>query len=135
MNKAIIRVEVEIGTSEPENVFHTGDRFRSWPGLALATIEGIETYQGWPNRETWAANLFLSNTQVIYDDCRRIARDSQFDRWTTAQVLRAYVDQQIWEAAGEVHPFRGFEREVGSLWRVDWDLIAEAFLEEVRASV
>lgn len=117
-----------------------------------------DEYNGWPNRETWAASLHLSNDFGLYEmvngwavDARREAvEEAEKDEYgfyaggvatverTTvrllADMLSDYADELHADiATGEDFTIAtGTERmmvlEVGSLWRVDWFTLAENWL-------
>ena len=48
------------------------------------------TYNGWANRSTWLAVLWLPNQVPTYDDLLRIARSSKLD-WQKEKELKDYL--------------------------------------------
>jgi hypothetical protein len=90
----------------------TTKRKQGWPS------EADQTYQGWTNRETWAAHLWITNHPEFYREFRGssavdLAKD--FDR----MQLNARVD------LGDSLRTQML-LEIGSLWRVNWQEIADA---------
>ena len=116
------------------------------------------TYEGWVNRETWCANLWLSNDEGTY----RLVNDLAADALTAARVERDIDDlgmfssgvtdvrkravrllaEQIEELFGEAAEqlmWSGVEDvelrkavlDIGSLYRVEWRDIAAGFVSDV----
>lgn len=105
----------------------------------------VETYNGWSNRETWAAALWLQNDEGLYcattevvASCAALARRQL---WTQGRLNRAVADGLkeiinglICQAEDEVHSSRSalsLARDIGSLRRVEWLEIAEGFLDGI----
>lgn len=99
-----------------------------------------ESYQGWDNRETWCLQLWLSNDEGFYrqitdeivppiqrhndgDDAVRALADRLKD-WVTSD-LKEFADE-----SKEGSPLRVMFDDIGSLWRVNWEEIARAWLED-----
>jgi hypothetical protein len=74
-----------------------------------------EGYQGWTNRETWAAHLWLSNDPDVFVWAREQTADTLKTAFEVAAASR--------EASGFWYLAL---RDIGSLWRVDWNQIARA---------
>jgi len=73
-----------------------------------------DEYNGWTNRETWAASLWLSNTESTYLSCQNKTGDEIKE---IVEELKSYGNtNQMFE-------------EIGSFWRVDWNAIADALKE------
>ena len=113
------------------NVVNEGSKARLVP---LSTK--CEEYEGWPNRETWAVNLHLSNNQDWYQGAidavagqLRVARD-------TSPVYMGDVLRQYWNDDIFCDPDLELEvlvlRDVGSEWRVEWTYIAEHWIADVK---
>jgi hypothetical protein len=120
-----------------------------------------DEYQGWKNRETWAAALWLNNTRELYDAARELAADCKRSgaKWA-AEMAAKYPDVREWDAESaaanefesrlELEDFAalltdprdgtpaGMLADIGSQWRVDGrevyrSFAAEGLAEEVPA--
>ena len=101
-----------------------------------------ETYHGWRNRETWAFHLWITNEQVTAREARLVvenavaaARRANRDdaaRRNVADALREWWSDVIAAARdyGYSASLATMRDEVGSVWRVDWEAIADAMLDE-----
>lgn len=93
---------------------------------------GDDKYGGWENRETWALNLWLSNDEGLYnlvkERLNEIDSSKKFEHelWDGLEEL---VDELKEEAENNKELKKMFD-DVGSLWRVNWEEIAKAFMEE-----
>jgi len=89
-----------------------------------------DEYEGWTNRETWAVNLWLSNDEGMYNEVNEIV-DNAEDREEIENGIREYVENlkeflDSGEACGEL---RNMFEDIGSMWRVNWEEIAESWKE------
>lgn len=93
------------------------------------------TYNGWTNRETWACHLWLTNTETLYRWAEETARIYGADRLKEGLELlqEATIDAKdpfiYVEEVGLVIYARDARlalEDIGSLWRVDWEEVAEA---------
>ena len=108
-----------------------------------ATVNPDE-YNGWTNRETWAAHLWLSNDEATAAEARRIAKLAD-----TQCRLDCIAYELIWKPAASTS--RAGERlitylsdliaddgphalnmasDIGSFWRIDALELGAAFLDE-----
>lgn len=103
-------------------------------------------YNGWSNRETWAANLWINNEQGIYEmvlDFTETAREEHKEdggaRGCLAESIEEFIAELLdMESVLSSEPAQRNElvnmsKDIGSTWRVDWYEIAESFLSEVNA--
>jgi hypothetical protein len=103
-----------------------------------------DEYNGWTNRETWALNLWLSNDPGLYDLTRErviaAAREYTPGEYGPDTVPAYYIGdavKNLWEEItdpGEqlvtATEILSMVREVGSVWRVNWDEIGAAWMPE-----
>jgi hypothetical protein len=91
-----------------------------------------EPYNGWSNRETWATMLHIDNTlgeHWLIDVLESFESDGNFRVWR----LGDYIEQCFTDAVDEMwsdvessnHVFRMVTSDIGSLYRVNWQEIAE----------
>ena len=100
-----------------------------------------EEYQGWSNRETWAANLWINNEQGIYEmvlDFTETSREEHKEDGGARGCLAESIENYMTEILDMQNVFENKEllvmsQDIGSLYRVDWHEIAESFLSEVNA--
>ena len=93
-----------------------------------------ERYNGWVNRETWAAHLYLSNDESLYSQCVDLVDGKS--PWFAGDAIEKFctenVELVLFPYEQEWNPtalWRMFISEVGSMWRVDWQEVAHSFLE------
>lgn len=117
-----------------------------------------DTYEGWANRETWCANLWLSNEEGTYNLVRSMAREeiqqARYDDdgyiargvFTVEEIARGQLADRIeaWfeECASWVYDAAKSDgtapegittmiEDIGSLYRVDWHEIAGHWVEDM----
>lgn len=97
----------------------------------------MSDYQGWSNYETWAANLWLTNTEADYDwlqgtidDARLFAEDEDEDEVAMvsdiADALRAEFEEAIPDLTASV--WSDLLRHAFDM--IDWREIARAHLDD-----
>ena len=62
--------------------------------VAQATQTVTTKYNGWTNRETWAVNLWLSESMDSYYFLRRICKKN-CEVWEKAEELEAHFQDQL----------------------------------------
>ena len=102
----------------------------------------METYNGWSNRETWATKLHLDNDQALHEIAFDYARQEieghdkgeeinsyhlgeTFENWITEDLLT------LENIAGNQGLFNMLT-DIGSLYRVDWQEIAQSYIDQVK---
>ena len=95
-----------------------------------------ETYEGWSNRESWAVKLHWDNTEIDQNFFMHHAkqhREKKLEAYVFADFLKAQAEDiyhEVFEGHG-TEAGKLFVQDVGSLWRVNWLEIAEAYYNEV----
>lgn len=116
-----------------------------------------KSYNGWANRETWAVALHINNDQGWQESVHEAVRNAvegllqdpppwvvdhtgtasrQAQNVAAGEAVRENVEGWIDyletrdtpEASGDM---RGILGDIGSLWRVDWTELGEAFLSDL----
>lgn len=104
-----------------------------------------DIYLGWPNRETWALNLWLGNSEVTERLTLGVAQQAvsqyhnavrRFDLTPTSESRDRRIGLNIVEWVEQTLPhlipetdYRSMRDEVGSLWRVDHLYLGGAWAE------
>ena len=92
-----------------------------------------EEYNGWANRETWATVMHLSNDDGLQDMCRELVEGK--GKWSGGDAIEAWVTGEVDEllhgsnVCGDGNWVAMLISDVGSFWRVDWQAVAESFIE------
>ena len=99
-----------------------------------------ETYHGWPNRETWAFHLWITNEQATDVEARRVVNTAYTcmdgtataGRFVAGEALRVWWSDTLDAARenGYHETLDAMRDDVGSMWRVDWQAIAAALLDD-----
>jgi hypothetical protein len=106
-----------------------------------------ETYNGWKNYPTWAVNLWLSNDEGLYLGALARTRAvlevdqhptseywtvEESKRYNTADTLKAWITNDLSPDLGA-----SFAADIygWALSHVDWDEIADAWIEQVADQV
>ena len=102
-----------------------------------------EEYNGWKNRETWATSLWIENDEGLQEEALEMTRNAiREDKLNATRILadnlkewletlldfRAYRAEYGTEMSDGLQTMRD---DIGSLYRVDWWEIAEAFLSHI----
>lgn len=103
-----------------------------------------DTYEGWSNRETWAANLWLANDEGLYRQTTEAAETCLSEEGDDVAVAIARLADEIrvwfeeWtygEGEDDYAPAPGMHRmlsDIGSLYRIDWREIASGWITTAR---
>lgn len=75
-----------------------------------------EKYNGWTNRETWATHLWLTSDEDYYQEYRNQTADDIRRGLTMLFASNGPIDGNTLSMI----------TDIGSLWRVNWDEIANA---------
>ena len=96
--------------------------------MATSTDE----YQGWTNRETRAVHLWLSNDEGLYDAARSSVAygDAKGLSIHGDDELKLSTESMLDPADCQWPEQDTMRKEIGSLWRVNWREVADAFRDE-----
>lgn len=103
-------------------------------------MTNTEQYEGWTNRETWAANLWLANDEGLYRSVCDLADEALeegtedvgvFDapEKSAAYLLEATLKDFYEELVGTLDEapnasLLNMVTDIGSVWRINWAEIA-----------
>jgi hypothetical protein len=94
-----------------------------------------ERYNGWANRETWLASLWIHNDEGTYSYSRELAENATDASPIGRSAVRRLADALCEWVGTEMLPDLGgsFAADllVTAFDRVDWDEIAESILSEL----
>jgi hypothetical protein len=102
-------------------------------------------YNGWTNRETWATALHINSDQALYDLAsdyastawKEHAEDGEGRYVTASDCLADTLESWITEDLLTLENISGNQglwamlSDIGSLYRVKWQEIAESFIDDV----
>lgn len=93
----------------------------------MATETNPEEYNGWTNRETWAAMLWINNDQYMQTQARLLAKADSY-----GDAVRDWIEDLAQDVidGNASRDTRMMLCETGSLWRVNWREINDALVEE-----
>lgn len=102
-----------------------------------------EEYNGWTNRETWAAALWIDNDRGLYETVQDMAKTSleehSGEEWDGispigcfAESIESLFDDIFADIAEMSDDSLTMLKEIGSLYRVNWREIATYILDELQ---
>lgn len=102
-------------------------------------------YNGWTNRETWAANLWIDNDQALYELAQDYAKQEleghdtgeEINPYHLGETIRSWFEDDLLtleNIAGNQALFNMLT-DIGSLYRVNWREIADYQLAAARESL
>ena len=77
-------------------------------------------HNGWTNRETWAAHLWITNEESLYTSALHA---------NTGLLLNEYMEELL-SLRQESETLQTMFDDIGSLWRVNWKEIHDAIKED-----
>lgn len=95
-----------------------------------------QDFNGWTNRETWATALWINNDQGLYYHALDMANGYEDDKEGLAEAIEEWVTELLdMEEVLSAPPAQRKElismsSDIGSLFRVNWQEIADTFIEE-----
>ena len=101
-----------------------------------------EEYNGWSNRETWATKLHLDNDEYLNNCAWEYARQWEEAReekfvWELGETLKNWVEDElltfdsITQANSDGAYLFIMLTDIGSLYRVNWQEIAQTYVQEL----
>jgi len=101
-----------------------------------------EEYNGWTNRETWATKLHIDNDQALYEIALDYARQEiaghdegeEINSYHLGETFESWITEDLLtleNIAGNQGLF-SMLTDIGSLYRVNWQEIAQAYIDEVK---
>jgi hypothetical protein len=104
-----------------------------------------EKYNGWSNRETWAVALHVNNDQGWQESVLGVVREHKdaamggdLEPWQAGELIRENVEEALAFPSETVFDPQWFAatmvpiiHDIGSLWRVDWTELGQAFLADL----
>jgi hypothetical protein len=91
-----------------------------------------DQFNGWTNRETWATKLHLDNDEALNEYAWEYAR-ANANAYELGETLKNWIEEDLLTLEN-IAGNRGLWlmlTDIGSLYRVDWREIAQAYLDEI----
>lgn len=102
-------------------------------------------FNGWTNRETWAANLHIDNEQELYEKAREYAKkelkrhegEEEINPYHLGEILKGWIEDDLLTFKNLQGNFALWLMltDIGSLYRVNWREIASAHLDVIKEEV
>lgn len=101
-----------------------------------------QEYNGWSNRETWATMLHIDNDEYLQETAMNYTRQEleqygEQARYELAQTLQNWVEEDLLtreNIAGNEGLWLMLT-DIGSLYRVNWQEIAQSLIENAKQEV
>ena len=92
----------------------------------------MNTYNGWPTKETWQCWLWISNTYDLYCHARQLATLQLETPWTADDLADDLADY-ITDLVQEQHPGPDLASDLlsAALQRIHWHSIALAIMDHL----
>jgi hypothetical protein len=93
-------------------------------------------YNGWTNRETWAAMLHIDNDEGLLLPLLEVAQRNENAR-EVAEEVEAFITEDVLNFDNVSTNRNAFLMltDIGSLYRVNWQEIAQSLLDNVKERV
>lgn len=105
----------------------------------------MEEYNGWTNRETWAAMLYIDNDQWLQETALNYAREEmqghdegeEINPYHLGETIKNWIEEELLtlENVSEIRGLWLMLTDVGSFYRVNYREIAETLLSYVKEEV
>lgn len=99
-----------------------------------------EEYNGWTNRETWATNLWIDNERGIYEMVQDMAKTSLEEHQEggadscLAESIESLFDEAFEDIENMTNEGLNMLKDIGSLYRVNWQEIAGLIISELEVN-
>lgn len=97
-----------------------------------------DQYNGWTNRETWATKLHLDNDEVLNEWAWEYARNweeagEELSVYELGETLKNWIEDDLLtlENIAGNNGLYLMLTDIGSLYRVNWQEIAQTYAEEL----
>ena len=100
-----------------------------------------EEYNGWTNRETWATNLHIENDESLNNYAREYAieeikghdQGEEINAYHLGQTIKNWIEEDLLtlENIAGNNGLYLMLTDIGSLYRVNWREIAQAYLDQI----
>jgi len=99
-----------------------------------------DNFQGWTNRETWAASLWIENeqglSQIVGDYALQEIKEEgeNANAYNLGEVIRDFIENQVLtysEVRGDEQVYNMLT-DIGSLYRVNWRELAVYYIDVMR---
>jgi hypothetical protein len=94
-----------------------------------------ETFSGWTNRETWAVQVYLDNNGQLYDITQKAVETlAHLDDEPATFILERILQETLEGFLSQSNMPKNYDilKDIGSLWRVNWQEIAAHHIKEGR---
>lgn len=113
--------------------------------MAKTIYNAMESFNGWSNRETWAAALWIDNDQWLLETALDYAKQEidghdegeEINPYYLGEALKYWLQDDLLtleNIAGNQSLFNMLT-DIGSLYRVDWRELGQHYLEQLREAV
>ncbi len=97
-----------------------------------------DQYNGWTNRETWATKLHLDNDETLNDEAWELARkwndaNEELLVYKLGEWIKDWIEDDVltYEKVTGNRDLWLMLTDIGSLYRVNWQEIAQTYVEEL----
>jgi hypothetical protein len=101
-------------------------------------IKVCDQYNGWTNRETWATKLHLDNDEYFNDCAWELARkwndaNKELFVYELGEWIKNWIEDDllVLENVSNNSQLWLMLTDIGSLYRVNWQEIAQTYVEEL----
>jgi len=96
----------------------------------------VSDYQGWPNYETWAVNLWLSNDQGMYNFIQELTEAAVThgeEPYELGDTLQQFIAEDLNPLTDEANLYS--QLLANALDSVKWQYLAKNYIDEYKANL